>query len=136
MRPKTNSIRTVGRKRRRPIARPNTAGVTATQFRQMALKLGGASESAHMDHPDFRVAGKIFATLGYPDDDRGMVKLPPDLQKQFVQKSPDAFTPCNGAWGRAGCTSVHLAALTVKQAQIALTAAWRNVVAQSKHKAT
>jgi predicted DNA-binding protein (MmcQ/YjbR family) len=51
--------------------------VTAKDFRQIALSLPGTEERTHMDHPDFRVAGKIFATLGYPDKSRGMVKLSP-----------------------------------------------------------
>jgi hypothetical protein len=61
-----------------------------------------------MNHPDFRVQGKIFATLGYPGDEWGMVKLTPEQQYLFIRKSPGAFRPCNGIWGRRGATNVHL----------------------------
>lgn len=99
--------------------------MTADEFRRLALRLPEASEDAHMGHPDFRVRGKIFATLG-PDEDWGMVKLAADQQSAFVRAEPDVFQPFNGAWGRRGCTRVCLAAaqeLTVRQA---LVAAWRN----------
>jgi hypothetical protein len=99
--------------------------VTADEFRSLALSLPEASEDAHMGHPDFRVRGKIFATLG-PAEEWGMVKLTPDQQASFVHTEPDVFQPFNGAWGRRGCTRVCLEAaqeLTVRQA---LIAAWRN----------
>ena len=75
--------------------------MTADQFRRLALSLPEATESAHMGHPDFRVKGKIFATLG-PEEKSGMVKLTPDQQEQFVQAEPDVFDPCAGAWGERG----------------------------------
>jgi hypothetical protein len=99
--------------------------MTADEFRNLALSLAEASESAHMGHPDFRVRGKIFATLG-PTEEWGMVKLTPEQQASFVWTEPDVFQPFNGAWGRRGCTRVCLAnaqELTVRQA---LIAAWRN----------
>jgi hypothetical protein len=99
--------------------------VTADEFRSLALHFPEAAEDAHMDHPDFRVRGKIFATLG-PDEDWGMVKLTPDQQASFIRLEPKVFKPASGAWGRRGCTIVHLRdadELTVRQA---LSAAWRN----------
>ena len=80
-----------------------------------------------MDHPDFRVAGKIFATLGYPDKTHGMVKLSPEDQHNFLKDYPDAFVPANGAWGRHGATSVHLKTVRKEIARTAIEAAWRNV---------
>jgi hypothetical protein len=62
-----------------------------------------------MDHPDFRVRGKIFATLQYPDKDWGMVKLSPEQQQELVQDHPLVFVPVKGGWGRRGATSVRLA---------------------------
>jgi hypothetical protein len=62
--------------------------MTPASFRKLALALPEAVEAAHMDHPDFRVVGKIFATLGYPDEPRGMVKLTPEQQADFVGKAP------------------------------------------------
>ena len=76
--------------------------MTAAEFRRLALSLPEAEEREHMNHPDFRVGGKIFATLGYPDRSRGMVKLFPDQQAEFVAANPAMFVPVNGAWaGRA-----------------------------------
>jgi hypothetical protein len=81
--------------------------MTADNFRRIALSLPETSESAHMDHPDFRVRGKIFATLGYPDAAWGMVKLSPEDQ-EVVAAEPDVFVPVKGAWGRQGNTNVRL----------------------------
>jgi hypothetical protein len=101
--------------------------MTAAQFRQLALSLAGAIESAHMQHPDFRVSGKIFASLGYPDATRAMVKLTPAQQKVVLREAPEVFEPCNGAWGRSGCTQVRLATATQKIVRPALEAAWQNI---------
>ena len=70
--------------------------MTADEFRNLALSLPEAVESAHMGHPDFRVGGKIFATLGAPDEDWGMVKLTPEQQKQFIREEPEIFVPVKG----------------------------------------
>jgi hypothetical protein len=100
--------------------------MTSNEFRKLALSFPEVIESAHMRHPDFRVAGKIFATLGYPNKDSGMVKLPRDEQKEFVRINPDVFRPAKGAWGRQGSTIVYLPAATINIVREALTAAWRN----------
>ena len=102
------------------------------EFRAAALKVPGAIEAAHMNHPDFRVNGKIFASLGYPDEDWGMVKLTPDQQRSFMKKSPGAFKPCNGAWGARGATNVHLASIGKGVLSEALKAASRNVTGKLK----
>src|SRR5260370_12429540 len=68
--------------------------MTANDFRRLALSFPETSERAHMGHPDFRVGGKIFATLGYPDDDWAMVKLTPLEQEMFVKSHPAVFDPC------------------------------------------
>jgi hypothetical protein len=57
--------------------------MTASQFRKIAFALSGVEERAHMGHPDFRAGGKIFATLGYPDNDWGMVALTPEQQEAW-----------------------------------------------------
>jgi len=103
----------------------NTA-MTANEFRELALSFAEAIESAHMHHPDFRVGGKIFATLGYPNEAAAMVKLSPEKQKEFVGSNPDVFQPAKGAWGRRGSTIVQLPTATVDMVREALTAAWRN----------
>ena len=83
--------------------------MTIDHFRRMALEVPTAVEQSHMNHPDFRVSGKIFASLGAPDANWGMVKLTPEQQRTFIRKAPAVFKPCSGAWGRQGCTNVpHL----------------------------
>jgi len=101
--------------------------MTANDFRRLALSFPEAVEAEHMNHPDFRVAGKIFATLAYPDKTYGMVKLPLLDQDTFVQEWPEVFTPVPGYWGKNGATHVHLKKATKKTLQPALAAAWRNV---------
>jgi hypothetical protein len=99
--------------------------MTADDFRRLALSLPEASESAHMKHPDFRVGGKIFATLG-PDEAWGMVKLTPLQQGSFVRREPNTFQPIAGGWGRRGCTRVQLKAAEESSVLQALELAWRN----------
>jgi hypothetical protein len=100
--------------------------MTADDFRELALSFPEAVEAAHMNHPDFRVRGKIFATLG-PDEDWGMVKLTPEQQALFTGTEPAVFQPVKGGWGKRGATRVQLDAATEPAVQQALRAAWRNV---------
>jgi hypothetical protein len=99
--------------------------MTAAEFRRIALSLPEAEESAHMSHPDFRVGGKIFATLGYPDVDHGMVILSPEEQARFVKTYPKVFTPAKGAWGKRGSTAVNLHAVDKATLKRAMEIAWR-----------
>jgi hypothetical protein len=101
--------------------------MTRQQFRRMALQLPGSSEQSHMGHPDFRVGGKIFATLDYPGEGWAMVKLQPDQQAQFVAAQPECFLPVKGNWGRTGSTNVRLKAANARKLHPALKTAWRNV---------
>jgi hypothetical protein len=102
--------------------------VTRDQFRKLALRLPEAAESAHMAHPDFRVRGKIFATLGYPDDRHAMVKLTPGQQADCMDADPsEAFAPAAGKWGQRGATTVLLKAAKQDLVRSALEDAWRNV---------
>lgn len=100
--------------------------MTAEDFRQIALTLPEAVESAHMDHPDFRVGGKIFATLDAPQKGWGMVKLWPDEQAQLIQSHPTIFKPAQGVWGQRGATYVNLRPARKQLVRQALKAAWRN----------
>jgi hypothetical protein len=104
--------------------------MTADTFRAAALALPGVVESAHMNHPDFRVANRIFATLGHPDAGWGMMKLPPEEQRRILEAWPEVFTPATGAWGRQGCTLVRLAKARSEVATPALELAW--TLAQAK----
>jgi hypothetical protein len=108
--------------------------MTADEFRELALTLKGASESAHMKHPDFRAHGRIFATLGYPDTSWGMVKLTPQDQKHFIEVHPQAFVPVKGAWGLQGCTNVRLATVKPDALAQALDLAWQSSAAASPAK--
>jgi len=99
---------------------------TTADFRRLALALPETAERAHMDHPDFRVRGKIFATLGYPAQGWGMVKLTPEQQHYFSKEHPEIFVPVKGAWGRRGATSLHLKHVDKATLQKAISAAWRN----------
>jgi hypothetical protein len=99
--------------------------MTANEFRELALNLKGAEERSHMNHPDFRAHGRIFATLGYPDAAHGMVKLALEDQKRFVEQHPHAFSLVKGAWGLGGATSVHLAAAKPEIVAQALDLAWQ-----------
>ena len=104
--------------------------MTADEFRKIALSLPGAEERAHMDHPDFRVKGKIFATLGYPNDATGMVSLPPEEQQNYLDAAPGVFTPASGAWGRQGATMVNLKAARKTLVRQALETAWKRRAAR------
>jgi len=99
---------------------------TPADFRRLALALPQTEQRQHMDHPDFRVAGKIFATLAYPNKQFGMVHLTPSQQEEFTQSHPAAFQPVPGAWGRKGCTHVILAKASRRALQEAMLTAWRN----------
>lgn len=99
--------------------------MTPNDFRKLALSFPETEERAHMNHPDFRVAGKIFATLGYPNTDRAMVKVTPVEQEMLVRNDPSIFSPVNGAWGRQGSTSVNLKAAEKTTMRRALAAAWQ-----------
>ncbi len=101
--------------------------MTSEDFRRIALSMDGASEGAHMSHADFRVRGKIFATLGYPDARFGMVKLTPEQQRAFVASDSAGFVPVKGAWGEKGATSVRLSAAREELLEEAMAAACANV---------
>lgn len=102
------------------------AVVTSDEFRALALDLPGVVEGEHQGHPDFRVAGKIFATLG-PDGDWAMLKLPADVQEAVVGSGRGAYEPFPGAWGRQGCTKVRLEAVSVSSVQAALREAFNRI---------
>src|SRR5437867_9401456 len=101
--------------------------VNAAGFRSIALGMKDAVEGAHLGHPDFRLDGKIFATI-HPDHQFAMVKLTPDQQQEFTRENPASFAPENGAWGRAGCTRVRLDSVDEDTLGAAVTLACQNAV--------
>ena len=96
-------------------------------FRRLALKLPGAVESSHMNHPDFRLNNRIFATLSAQDRGFGVLKLTPDQQQSFIAERPNAFSPVHGGWGRMGMTFIHLHKADDSLIAGALTTAYHNV---------
>ena len=106
------------------------------RFRQTALQLEGASEGAHQGHADFRVGGRVFATLGYLAKEWGMVKLTPDQQAMVVAAEPEIFRPVPGGWGKNGATNINLAATDPTTLRSALTMAWENVRSEAGSKTT
>ena len=104
--------------------------MTAQDFRRIALAMEGAVESSHMNHPDFRADGKIFATIR-ADNQQGMVKLTPEQQERFMRENPGMFEPAAGAWGRGGSTMVIFAAATEEVVGEAMTLAWQSIGRQA-----
>ena len=92
--------------------------------RALALMLPGVEEGAHMGHPDFRVGGRIFATL-WVDEERVVLKLPAEHQTLVVEAEPDLFEPVPGAWGRRGWTSLSLDGADEETLRSTLLMAWR-----------
>jgi len=83
--------------------------MNAEDFRRIALSLEGAEEGSHMGSPDFRVGGRIFATLASQHQGYGNLMLTPERQAEFVAEAPDVFVPIAGGWGRMGMTHIRLA---------------------------
>ena len=108
--------------------------MSVARFRKIALGLPEAIEGAHHGTRDFRVKKRIFATLGYPDKDWGMVKLTPEQQSVLVEAEPDIFRPVPGGWGKGGATNVRLATADATTLKSALTMAWRNIAEKSPAK--
>ena len=105
--------------------------MTADEFREIALSFPGAEERSHMNHPDFRVGGKIFTTLG-PDLDWGMAKLTPEQQQVYLRNEQTSFKPAAGAWGAGGATIITLVHADENTVREALNAARQNILSKKK----
>lgn len=99
--------------------------MTAADFRRIALSHEGAEESSHMGVADFRVGGRIFATLASQAEGYGNLMLTPEQQSDFIADQPDVFLPVHGGWGKMGATHIRLAAATEDVLHGALRAAWQ-----------
>lgn len=99
--------------------------MTAADFRRIALSLEGAEESSHRGAPDFRVGGRIFATLASEAQGYGNLMLTTELQADFVAELPKVFLPIKGGWGRMGMTHIRLAEATEDVLAGALRSAWK-----------
>ena len=109
--------------------------MNANDFRELALSLDGAEEGAHMGAADFRVGGRIFATLAHEHLGFGNLMLSPELQRSLIAESPDVFIPVAGGWGRRGATHIRLAEATPKQLLKGLQVAW-NLRVDRNYKST
>lgn len=98
--------------------------MTEAEFRALALGLPGVVEHAEQDHPDYRVGGKVFARLGYPEASWATLWLVPEAQAEIVAACPEAFRPAPG--DAAGQTQVHLSEAPHPRVRGALIAAWRD----------
>jgi len=102
------------------------------EFRKLALSLPNCEERQHMDHPDFRVGGRVFATLGYPDEKWAMVKLTPEQQAEFICREPAIFAPVKGHWGHDGATHVRLRGALRESVKKALELATGNLLGKGQ----
>jgi hypothetical protein len=110
--------------------------MTPAAFRKLALSLPNVVEQAHMGHPDFRVDGKIFATLDYPRPGWAAVGLAPFDQDHFVRTHPRAFVPVKGKWGEQGATNIVLRSATPSAVAAAVRAAYDIRLARSSKRRT
>ncbi len=108
--------------------------MSSDRFRRAALALPGAVEGSHQGHADFRIGKRIFATLGYPDDAWGMVKLTPEQQSVLVEAEPEIFRPVPGGWGKHGGTNVRLVKADTTTLKSALGMAWKNAAPKTTAK--
>jgi YjbR len=99
--------------------------MNAADFRRIALSFEGAEEGSHMGSPDFRVGGRIFATLASQDEGYGNLMLTPEQQADFVRELPKVFLPVPGGWGRNGATHIRLATASEDVLMGALEVAWK-----------
>ena len=99
--------------------------MNAADFRRIALSLEGAEERSHMGAADFRVGGRIFATLASLAQGYGNLMLTPEQQAAFLEEAPDLFLPVPGGWGRNGSTHIRLDRADEAQLHGALHSAWK-----------
>jgi len=105
--------------------------MTGDDFRRIALQMADAAEGSHFGKPDFRVGGRIFATLSLEREGYGVLLLNPEQQAGMVLDEPEVFTPVPGGWGRNGSTRVLLATVAEDVLEAALRTAWQNRVTKN-----
>lgn len=105
------------------------------EFRALALGFTEAVEAGHFDTADFRVRGKIFATLRQADG-RAVLKLSPDQQQLLMETAPGQFEPVKGSWGQKGWTRVVLDRADEATVRHAMEYAWGSVAPKKLLKGT
>ena len=108
-------------------------GMSSADFKRIALGFEGAEEGSHMGAVDFRVGGRIFATLASQAQGYGNLSLTSEEQAVFCQELPDVFVPITGGWGRMGMTHIVLAKASEDVLHGALQTAWRLRVAKNSN---
>jgi predicted DNA-binding protein (MmcQ/YjbR family) len=106
--------------------------MTVQDFRRIALEMDGAIERSHLNHPDFRAGGKIFATIHLAER-QGMVKLTPEQQERVIREYPGAFHPASGMEGRQGCTMIRIAIASEDAVSEALALARENLAREGRN---
>jgi hypothetical protein len=99
--------------------------MTVDDFRRIALSLEDAEEGSHFGQPDFRVGGRIIATLASAHQGYGNLMLTPEQQAAFVEELPEVFLAIPGGWGRNGATHIRLAVANEDVLAGALRTAWK-----------
>jgi hypothetical protein len=107
--------------------------MNASDFRRIALSFAGAEQGSHMGAVDFRVGGRIFATLAHEKLGYGNLIISPKLQAELIRRNRALFLPVAGGWGRMGATHVRLAEATEADLKAALQTAWDHRVAKNAH---
>jgi len=106
--------------------------MNTADFRRIALSLEGAEEGSHMGSPDFRVGGRIFATLASQSQGYGNLMLTPEQQGMFIEERPELLLPIAGGWGRMGSTHIRLAVANEDVLEGALRTAWKLRIEKNK----
>jgi|SRR5580658_1901629 len=106
--------------------------MTPSDFRRIALSFEGAEEGSHVGATDFRVGGRIFATLASVKEGYGNLMITPELQAEFIAERPELFLPVHGGWGRMGITHIRLAQADEDSLRGALHSAWKLRVEKNK----
>ena len=107
--------------------------MTADDFRALALAMNGAVERSHMNHPDFRANGRIFASI-MPGEKKGTLNLTAEEQRELQRHHKTTFSPAAGAWGRQGWTHVEFAGADEAAVRSAMLMAWQNVAQRKPQK--
>ncbi|HEX2810210.1 MAG TPA: MmcQ/YjbR family DNA-binding protein [Kineosporiaceae bacterium] len=99
-----------------------SASASLGDLRELVSHLPEVTESSHHEVTDFRVRGRIFATM--PSIGVLALRLAPEQQAELIATDPESFTPAAGSWGRQGWTRVQTARLTLAELGELLADAW------------
>lgn len=98
-------------------------GIGTELVRRLIAELPGAVESAHHGHPDFRVGGRIFATL-WPDQNRSVLRLAVEDADALAGSEPETYRLVS-ARGPVAWLSVDLGTVSAETYRALAEQAWR-----------